>query len=224
VIGSSYPPCYDGGMAAPDPSQKVDLALVLAVDCSSSVEADEFRTQMEGIAAALRHPAVHDAIAAGRHHSIALTLVLWSGAQSQSVAVPWQLLASPADLDATAAEIAAARREWQAGGTALAIAIDYAADLLAKLPFLATRRVIDVSGDGIDNVTGMTEAARDRAVLQGITINGLPIAKGSQLLPVYYKTRVIGGRDSFVEPAADVAAFEGTILRKLLREIGHPIS
>jgi hypothetical protein len=209
-------------MAGPDSSLKVDLALVLAVDCSSSVDAREFRIQMQGIAAALRHPAVHDAIAAGREHRIALTLVLWSGAQSQSIAMPWQVLATSADLEAAAAAIAAAHRDWEAGGTALAIAIDYAADLLTALPFAATRRVIDVSGDGIDNVTGTTESSRDRAVALGITINGLPIAKGSQLLPVYYKTRVIGGRDAFVEPAADIQAFEGTILRKLLREIGHP--
>jgi hypothetical protein len=209
-------------MAAPDPSLKVDLALVLAVDCSSSVDPLEFRIQMEGIAAALRHPAIHDAIAAGREHRIALTLVLWSGPQSQSIAMPWQVLQTSADLEATAATIAAADRDWQAGGTALAMAIDYAAGLLTALPFGATRRVIDVSGDGMDNVTGMTDAARDRAVAQGITINGLPIAKGSQLLPVYYRNRVIGGRDAFVEPAADIRAFGGTILRKLLREIGHP--
>jgi hypothetical protein len=211
-------------MAEPDASQKVDLALVLAVDCSSSVDPVEFRIQMEGIAAALRHPAVHDAIAAGRQRRIALTLVLWSGARSQSIAMPWHVLATEADLEAAAVEIAGARRVWQAGGTALAIAIDFAADLLTGLPFAATRRVIDVSGDGIDNVTSTASEARDRAVAQGITINGLPITKGSQLLPVYYKTQVIGGRDAFVEPASDVAAFEGTILRKLLREIGNPLS
>ncbi|GAB2174818.1 DUF1194 domain-containing protein [Dongia sp. agr-C8] len=211
-------------MAAPDPSQKVDLALVLAVDCSSSVDPVEFRIQMEGIAAALRHPALQDAIAAGREHCIALTLVLWSGARSQSIAMPWQLLATEADLEAAAAVIAGAEREWQAGGTALAIAIDFAAGLLTALPFAAKRRVIDVSGDGIDNVTGMTEAARDRAVAQGITINGLPITKGSQLLPIYYKARVIGGRDAFVQPAPDLEAFPAAILRKLLREIGNPLS
>jgi hypothetical protein len=198
--------------------------LVLAVDCSSSVDPVEFRIQMEGIAAALRHPAVHDAIAAGRQRRIALTLVLWSGARSQSIAMPWHVLATEADLEAAAVEIAGARRVWQAGGTALAIAIDFAADLLTGLAFPATRRVIDVSGDGIDNVTSTASEARDRAVAQGITINGLPITKGSQLLPVYYKTQVIGGRDAFVEPAPDVAAFQGTILRKLLREIGNPLS
>jgi hypothetical protein len=209
-------------MAAPDPSLKFDLALVLAVDCSSSVDPVEFRIQMEGIAAALRHPALQDAIAAGREHRIALTLVLWSGAQSQSVAVPWQMLSTSADLDAAAAEIARAERKWRAGGTALAIAIDYAAGLLAEIPFAVTRRVIDISGDGIDNVTGAVPDARNRAVMRGITINGLPVTKGSQLLPIYYRTQVIGGRDAFMEPAPDVAAFEATILRKLLREIGNP--
>jgi hypothetical protein len=211
-------------MAAPDASTEVDLALVLAVDCSSSVDATEFRIQMEGIAGALRNPAVLDAIAAGRKRRIALTLMLWSGGQSQSVAVPWQVLATPADIEAAAAAIARADRSWAMGGTALAIAIDYAAGLLAAIPFAATRRVIDVSGDGIDNVTSTAAEARDRAVAQGITINGLPITRGSQLLPAYYRTQVIGGRDAFIEPAPDVAAFEGTILRKLLREIGYPLA
>jgi hypothetical protein len=138
--------------------------------------------------------------------------------------VPWQILATSADIEAAAAAIARADRSWAMGGTALAIAIDYAAGLLAAIPFAATRRVIDVSGDGIDNVTSTASEARDRAVAQGITINGLPITRGSQLLPAYYQTEVIGGRDAFIEPAPDVAAFEGTILRKLLREIGHPLA
>jgi hypothetical protein len=209
-------------MAAPDAPQDVDLALVLAVDCSSSVVPAEFRIQMAGIAAALRHPALLGAIAAGREGRIALSLVLWSGANSQTVAVPWRILATGTDLDAAAAEVAGARRSWQVGGTAIAVAIDYAAALLARIPFAATRRVIDVSGDGPDNVTGNAAAARDRAVAAGITINGLPIAKGSQLLPLYYQTQVIGGRDAFIEAAPDIAAFQGTILRKLLREIGRP--
>jgi hypothetical protein len=211
-------------MAAPDASLEVDLALVLAVDCSSSVIPSEFQIQMEGIAAALRHPSLYTAIAAGKHRRIALTLVLWSGADSQAVAVPWRVVETNADLDAAAAEIAGTERSWQIGGTAIGIAIDYAAALLSGIPFSATRRVIDVSGDGMDNVTGDAAGARDRAVAQGITINGLPIAKGSQLLPVYYQSEVIGGRDAFIEVAPSIQAFRATILRKLLREIGNPVS
>jgi hypothetical protein len=205
-------------------SDAVDLALVLAVDCSSSVEPREFRIQMQGIAAALRHPKLQSAIAAGRERRIALTLMLWSGADSQAVAVPWRILATGADLESVAAEIAATERSWQLGGTAIGLAIDYAAGILGKIPFAATRRVIDVSGDGPDNVTSDAASARDRAVAQGITINGLPITKHSLLLPAYYLNEVIGGRDAFIEPAPDIQAFHATILRKLLREIGNPVS
>jgi hypothetical protein len=205
-------------------SDTVDLALVLAVDCSSSVEPREFRIQMEGIAAALRHPKLLSAISAGRERRIALTLMLWSGADSQGIAVPWRMLATGAELESVAAEIAATERSWQLGGTAIGLAIDYAAGVLGRIPFAATRRVIDISGDGPDNVTSDAGSARDRAVAQGITINGLPIAKHSLLLPAYYQNEVIGGRDAFIEPAPDIDAFRATILRKLLREIGNPVS
>jgi hypothetical protein len=205
-------------------ADSVDLALVLAVDCSSSVEPKEFRIQMQGIAAAVRHPKLLSAIAAGRERRIALTLMLWSGADSQAIVVPWRILGTSADLEAAAAEIAGVERTWQLGGTAIGIAIDYAADILGRIPFAATRRVIDISGDGPDNVTSDAASARDRAVAQGITINGLPIAKRSQLLPIYYQNEVIGGRDAFIELAPDIEAFHATILRKLLREIGNPVS
>lgn len=202
----------------------VDLALVLAVDCSSSVNAEDFRLQMDGIAAALRHPALEGAIAAGAHRRIALSLILWSGPRAQAVAVDWRLLAGAAELDHAAAEIGKAERKFPSGGTALAAAIDYAADWLIAFPLVAARRVIDVSGDGADNVTGEAAGARNRAVGRGITINGLPIANGSKLLPLYYRTQVIGGEGAFVEPAEDMHAFHAAILRKLLREIGRPVS
>ena len=42
------------------PSTAVDLALVLAADCSSSADEGDFRLQMDGIAAALRNPALFE--------------------------------------------------------------------------------------------------------------------------------------------------------------------
>jgi len=209
-------------MGSPSDSFAVDLALVLAVDCSSSVKAEDFRLQMDGIAAALRHPALQGAIAAGEHRRIALSLVLWSGLQAQAVSVDWRVLQSRAELDRAAIEIETAERKWLTGGTALAAAITYAADWVAAFPLTATRRVIDVSGDGPDNVTGDTAAARDRAVARGITINGLPVTNGSKLLPLYYRSQVIGGDGAFIETAENMHAFHDAILRKLLREIGHP--
>jgi hypothetical protein len=208
-------------MASSDPLT-VDLALVLAVDCSTSIDAGDFRLQMDGLAAALRHPALAKAIAGGEHRQIAIGLVLWSDRWNQHIVLPWTMLAGDASLQTTAARIAAVERRSQPGGTGLAAGIDYAALMLEALPFTAERRSIDVSGDGQDNEGGDAGAARDRAVARGITINGLPIVNGSSLLENYYRTEVIGGPGAFVEPAADIMDFKDTILRKLLREIGRP--
>ena len=208
-------------MASSDPLT-VDLALVLAVDCSTSIDAGDFRLQMDGLAAALRHPALAKAIAAGEHRQIAISLMLWSDRWNQHIVLPWTPLAGDAALQMAATRIAALQRRGQPGGTGLAAGIDYAALMLEALPFAAERRSIDVSGDGQDNEGGSAAASRDRAVAQGITINGLPIVEGSPYLADYYRTQVIGGPGAFIEPAADIMAFKDTILRKLLREIGRP--
>ncbi len=202
----------------------VDLALVLAVDCSSSVDVADYRMQMDGIAAALRDPAVGAAIAAGPHRQIALAVVQWSTWRTQAAVLRWRLLAAPADLELAAQEIAAAERHWQPGGTGLAAAVDYCVRLLQVLPAVAARRVIDVSGDGEDNDGGNAAAARDRAVAQGVTVNGLPIVNGSAYVLAYYRDQVIGGPGAFVEPAEDMRAFAAAMRRKLLREIGRPVA
>src|SRR6266567_2871984 len=68
----------------------VDLALVLAVDCSSSVDVADFRIQMDGIAASFRNPPLFEAIAAGSYRRIAVTLVQWSSRDSQAIAIAWR--------------------------------------------------------------------------------------------------------------------------------------
>jgi len=209
-------------MAAPDLT--VDLALVLAVDCSTSIDVADFRLQMDGLAAALRHPSLARVIAEGEHRQIALTQVLWSDRWTQHIVLPWIILSNDASLEHAAQLIGAIERKSQPGGTGLAAAIDTAALILEQtLPFAADRRSIDVSGDGQDNEGGDAGAARDRAVARGITINGLPILSGSSTLEDYYRTQVIGGPGAFIEPAAEIMSFKDTILRKLLREIGRPV-
>ena len=209
-------------MAAPDLT--VDLALVLAVDCSTSIDVADFRLQMDGLAAALRHPSLARVIAEGEHRQIAATLVLWSDRWTQHIVLPWTILSNDASLELAARLIGAIERKSQPGGTGLAAAIDTAALILEQtLPFTADRLSIDVSGDGQDNEGGDAAAARDRAVARGIIINGLPILSGSSTLESYYRTEVIGGPGAFIEPAAEIMSFKDTILRKLLREIGRPV-
>jgi hypothetical protein len=89
---------------------------------------------------------------------------------------------------------------------------------------VADRLVIDVSGDGEDNDGGDTAGSRDRALAQGITINGLPIVSGSRRIVGYYRDRLIGGPGSFLVPAKDIQAFSDAMLRKLLREVSPRVS
>jgi hypothetical protein len=200
----------------------VDLALVLAVDCSSSIDFGDFRLQMDGIAAALRNPPLAAAIAAGPLGQIALALVHWSSADSQAVAVPWRRLAGRADLAATADEVESVERRWQPGGTGLAAAIDFATALLMACPLAATRRTIDVSGDGEDNEGGDVAGARSDTLMRGVTINGLPIVIGSSPIEAYYRDLVIGGPGAFLVPAEGVRSFRDAMARKLLREVTAP--
>jgi hypothetical protein len=202
----------------------VDLGLVLAVDCSSSADAADYKLQMDGIASALRDPAVHDAIMSGTYRRIAIALVQWSTARSQVTTLPWRILGSQPDLEMVAHTIETTERQWLPGGTGLAVAVDYSTALLQALPVLAERKVIDVSGDGADNEGGNAAAARNRALARGISINGLPILYDSQYLYGYYHNQVIGGPGAFLEPAHDMRAFRDAMLRKLLREIGGPVA
>lgn len=198
----------------------VDLALVLAVDCSSSVDAGDYHLQMFGIAEALRSPKVLDAIQSGENQRIAFSLVHWSTHKSQRIIVKWRQLGTRGDLFNTASEIELAERQWQIGGTGLAAAIDFSAALIEKLPIDTARKVIDVSGDGEENDDGDVNYSRKAAMAQGITINGLPILDGSRTIEAYYRYKVIGGAGSFVVPAANSRAFGEAMEQKLLREIG----
>lgn len=202
----------------------VDVALVLAVDCSSSADLGDYRLQMDGIAAALRNPPLFEAIAAGSRRRIALALVQWSSRNCQAVAIAWRVVASRRELEAIAQETQQAKRQWQPGGTGLAAAVDFSVALLEALPIPAGRRVIDVSGDGADNEGGDTARARNDALALDVTINGLPIITGSHELEAYYRDRVIGGPGSFVMPAENIWSFRDAMTQKLLREVGQQIS
>ena len=52
---------------------------------------------------------------------------------------------------------------------------------LAKAPLKSARRTIDVSGDGTNNSGREAALARDEALAQGITINGLVILSETPL-------------------------------------------
>jgi len=201
--------------------QDVDLALILAVDCSYSVDSREFLLQMQGLAQAFLSPEVQAAISGGARQRIAVAVVQWSDDRNQHLSLPWTLIATPADAQALAARLAAMPRQLAEGGTSISAALAYSEALFARAP-AAARRVIDVSTDGRNNNGPPVSPMRDRLVAQGITINGLTILNDWPTLNHYFEQRVAGGEGHFVIPADDYEAYAQAILRKLLREITGP--
>lgn len=192
----------------------VDLELALLVDSSGSISASEFALQRDGYAAAFNTPTLQAAFDAGR--SVAATLIYWSSASQQSVAVGWTLINSAASSASFADLITATVRPFS-GGTSIGPALEFATPLFASNDFDSARQVIDVSGDGTSSAA-TTQAARDAALAAGIDqINGLAI--GSQTITNFYQDSVIGGPGAFVVSAGGFDDFSGAINEKLGKEI-----
>jgi uncharacterized protein DUF1194 len=200
-------------------AEDLDLLLVLAVDASGSVDMRRFELQKRGYAAAFRNPRVLAAIRSGAAQAIAVTMHQWTGPRLQVHVVPWMVVRDVASAEALAAAIDGSQRQLFGGGTSISGAIDYSRLLLAASPFAATRRTIDVSGDGANNIGRPARAARDEAVRDGITINGLPILSVEPDLDTYYFENVIGGPGAVMVPADSYESFAEAILKKLIVEI-----
>jgi hypothetical protein len=200
---------------------QVDLALVLAIDCSFSVDAGEFRLQMQGLGKAFFNPDVKKAIRGGPNGQIAVAAIQWSDETNQLVIVPWRIIATDTDADRLGAILAVMPRRLAEGGTSISMAIQYSASLLTEAPS-TNRRVIDISSDGRNNIGPPVNSMRDRVVAQGITINALTILNEWPTLDAYFERYVVGGEGHFVIPANDYAAYSEAIYRKLLREITGP--
>lgn len=197
----------------------VDIALVLAVDVSLSIDAEEFALQRAGYAAAFRNKRVIDAITAGPVGAMAVTYLQWSGAREQQQIVDWQVITDRASAGRFADALATADRVVASGSTSLSGAIEAAAQLLRHAGYAAERRIIDISGDGSNNSGRLPNFARDDAVAAGLTINGLTILKNEPFLDSYYRENVVGGRGAFVLTARDFDDFAAAVLAKLIREV-----
>jgi hypothetical protein len=198
---------------------EVDLQLVLAVDCSGSVSMGRYELQKRGYGAAFRDPQVLSAILSLASQSIAVTMFQWTGPRLQVVVVPWTVVKDEASAKAIAAAFDAIPRKLFSGGTSVSGAIDYSRLLLLQSPYTGTKRTIDVSGDGANNIGRPAERARDEAVKDGITINGLPILSVEPFLDSYYFESVIGGPGAFMVPAQSFDNFADAIRKKLIMEI-----
>ena len=199
----------------------VDLALVLAIDCSYSVSAEEYRLQMQGMGLAFMNPHVFEAIARGPNKRIAISAFLWSQDQSQYLIIPWRIIAAKNDAFSIGKHLINTSRDVSPAGTSISSALLYAQALLEKAP-KALRRVVDVSTDGRSNSGPSTELVRDQMTEAGITINALAIVNEVTDLAPYLEKEVIGGDSSFVLKANSYKVYGEAILKKLIKEIEGP--
>ncbi len=211
-------------------AQQVDLLLVLAADVSRSVDHQKFMLQREGYAAAVSNPQVIDAIRSGTHGKIALNFLEWSGVGAQKVVIDWTVIDGPASARRFGDQLVEAPRSF-ADRTSISGGIEFAMTQFKRAPFKAARRTIDISGDGTNNAGRDVRIARDEAVADGVTINGLVILSQTQVpwnpehtnppggLEKYFRDNVVGGPGAFVVVADGFESFGKAIIKKMIAEI-----
>ena len=210
---------------SPD-AMPVDVELVLAVDVSDSMDPEEQQLQREGYIAAITSPEFMRALREGMHGKVALTYFEWAGMHHRQILVPWRLIDGPESADGFAADIARAPYT-RASRTSISGALLFAAPMFEANGYRGVRRVVDVSGDGVNNNGPPVALTRDEVLAQGITINGLPImvkrpnpsTMDIEQLDVYFEDCVIGGPGAFVVPIRAREEFKNAIRTKLLLEI-----
>jgi len=203
--------------------QPVDVELVLAVDVSASIDAQQAHLQREGYVAALTDPSLIARIRAGIVGRIAVTYVEWS--DTQTTVVDWTLIE---DLAGARAFSNAILNAPLVSGSATSItgALDFGVAVLESNDIEGARRVIDVSSDGRNSAGSPLVLARQRTLDAGIVINGLPIIQRDEAgrpvdpgLEAYYAANVIGGPGAFLVVAEGIEAFPEAIHNKLFIEI-----
>ena len=197
-----------------------ELALVLAVDVSGSVDPQEYGVQMQGLALALNDDVVASALVDQRAQ---LKLFQWLGSSRQVQSLPWTQMSSYADVAAFSQAITDAPRRWRNFSTALGEAVQVSAASFDAVPE-CYRRVIDVSGDGISNEGIVPIKMRNLLTQQGIVVNALAIETDDADLTGYFYENLIWGEGAFVITANGFVDYPAQIRRKLQRETTKQLS
>ena len=170
----------------PVSADAVDLELVLAMDASGSVSEQEYELQLNGTADALLDPSVMAAILAGPRGKIAINIMLWSDASKPKETSGWYLLDDEASIENFSNLVRGFNLNEDnimgasGGGTGIGAGVAQALQLIKTSGHRGDRKVIDVSGDGIETKFSFSKSimmpeVKILAQLQNVTINGLPI-------------------------------------------------
>lgn len=217
-----------GTARAAGDGEEVDLALVLAVDISYSMDPEELKLQRQGYIDAFNSSEVQRAIAMGMLGRIAITYIEWANANDQRIVLPWTIL-DGAETIRSATDTIAAAPTRRAQRTSISGALLFSHKQLQTMPYRALRKVIDVSGDGPNNAGIGVEAARAQVLADGITINGLPVMLKRDHrgwgdidnLDHYYQDCVVGGPGAFVISIRAREEFQTATRQKIIREVAE---
>ena len=213
------------GCAARADSIWTDANIVTGLDISGSIEPREAQMQIDGIAMAIRSPDIVAAIQSGRFGRIGFAVFVWAD-RSYPVLVSWRLISSSQEALETSKEVADRLRAILNSNVAAEVgtltdlsgAIDYGGGMLRSAPFATDHRILNIVGNGIDNVGEGASLARDRLVAQGVTINGVALGYDRTIYE-YYHREVIGGPTAFVLAAHDPDKLVDVLARKFATEI-----
>ena len=214
--------------ASPAPAaQQVDLKLVLATDVSRSIDNTELQLERAGTAEAFLDPEVIKAIQSGSLGRIAVAAFDFASPQDNRVTMQWQIVHDRASAVALAKTIRDTPRS-RGRRTSVSGALELGSLLIesSATDIVATRKVIDVSGDGPNNDGNPMTEVHDKVIAQGIVVNGLPVMDNNANgyypdLDKYYAACVAGGRGSFVVVVHNYQDFSAAMRHKLILEISQ---
>lgn len=208
--------------AAAPAQQACRLALLLALDVSSSMSQQDYALQQSGLAAALMAPDVQRAILSDQSRPIALAAYEWSGRSQQKLVLDWKMLRTPEEINQAARQLMQTSRSYTRYPTSMGYSLGYGANLF-KLAPPCDRQVIDISGDGINNDGFGPQTAYRHFPFQGVTVNGLVVLGKDPGVQWFYESEVMHGAQAFLEIAANFDDFERAMTAKLHREIAEVI-
>jgi Ca-activated chloride channel homolog len=205
----------------PLPSAACETALLLAIDVSGSIDAGEYQLQVDGLALALQDPQVQEALISG--HS-ALAVVQWSGFDQQALVLDWARMETAQDIAAMVTNVQSQPRAFDGSQTAVGQAIRFS---LAQFGAVSDcqRRVIDISGDGPENIGHTVTPARQEAMAAKVTINAIAIEDaGAQVAITNFYRKWVITPAGFVITARGLKDYPRALREKLLRELEKPAS
>ena len=209
------------GLGGPAAADECRLALLLALDVSSSVDAGEDALQRGGLAAALVAPEVQRAFFAAPA-PVAIAIYEWSGRYNQEILVDWRLVREARDLAEIAATVRASRRSYAEFPTAMGYALGFGAGMLRDAP-RCVQQTIDMAGDGVNNEGFPPAAAYAEFPFDEVIVNGLVIVSDAEDedgdLVAFYRNQVLHGPGAFLEIAVGFEDYERAMRRKLEREV-----